>query len=97
MNNENLTPYRKGEARARENGRKGGIASGIKRKRDAEILKHFRAYMEFSSFIDSLSDAEYQDFISDFTEAEQEYIRYNFRPTKEDTKQQNRLFKKYFR
>lgn len=97
MNNENLTPYRKGEARARENGRKGGIASGIKRKHYADIRRYFKNYMDFSNFIDSLTDAEYKDFISDFTEEEQEKIRYNFRPTKEDTKQQNRLFKKYFR
>lgn len=96
MNNENLTPYRKGEARARTNGRKGGIASGIKRKHYADIKRHFRLYMEFSDYIESLTDAEYQEFIADFTEEEQEKIRFNFRPTKEDIKKQNQLFKKYF-
>ncbi len=95
-NEYNLKPYRKGEIRARENGRKGGIASGIKRRKNAESVRHFRAYMDFSNFIESLTDAEYNDFISDFTEEEQEKIRFYFRPTKEDSKKWNKLFKQYF-
>lgn len=52
--------------------------------------------MEFSDFIDTLSDAEYNDFIQEFTEAEQERIRFYFRPTKEDNKKMNKLIKQYF-
>lgn len=95
-NEYNLKPYRKGEIRARENGRKGGIASGIKRRKNAETMRHFRAYTDFSNFIESLTDAEYNDFIADFTEEEQEKIRFYFRPTKEDSKKWNKLFKQYF-
>ena len=96
-NIENLKPYKKGEIRAKENGHKGGIVSGIKRREKAEIQRHFRAYMEFSDYIKKLTDAEYQDFISDFTEEEKEKIQFHFRPTKEDTKKMNKLLKKYFR
>ena len=96
-NEYNLKPYRKGEIRARENGRKGGLASGIKRREQAEARRHFRAYMEFSDYIKKLTDAEYQDFISDLTEEEQEKIQFHFRPTKEDSKKWNKIFKQYFR
>ena len=96
-NIENLKPYKKGEIRAKENGHKGGIASGIKRREKAETQRHFRAYMEFSDYIKKLTDAEYQDFISDLTEEEQEKIQFHFRPTKEDSKKWNKIFKQYFR
>lgn len=90
-----LKPIRTTE-RARELGRKGGLASGKVRKEKAEKRKEFVNYMKFSDFIESLTDAEYQDFISEFTEEEQELIRFHFRPTKEDSKKWHQLFKQYF-
>ena len=90
-----LKPIRTTE-RAREIGRKGGIASGKARRERAEKQRFFRAYMDFSNFIESLTDAEYQEFIADFTEEEKEYIRFHFRPNKEDSKKWNKLFKQYF-
>lgn len=97
MNEQNLKPYRKGEKRARENGHKGGIQSGIVRKRNAEIRRSFERHLQLQDFIDSLTDEEYKDFVADFTEEQQEEIRFRFRPTKEDTKKWDKILKQYFK
>ena len=52
--------------------------------------------MKLSEYIDTLSDAEYNDFIQEFSETEQERIRFYFRPTKEDNKAMQRYIRQYF-
>ena len=47
---------------------------------------------ELSNYIDEMNDTEYKDFISEFSEAEQEQIGALFRPTK---KQKKELFKQF--
>lgn len=96
-NTKNLKPYYKGEIRARENGRKGGIQSGIVRRRNAEARRSFEKHLEIQNFIDSLTDEEYKDFVADFTEEQQNEIRFRYRPTKEDTKKWNKILKQYFK
>lgn len=90
-NIENLKPFTKDNASYY--GRRGGIVSGRTRKRKAYLKRQFEAYMNVSNYISSLSDTEYKDFISDFTEAEQEEIQRRFKPTKEHQKEVLKHFK----
>lgn len=90
-NIENLKPFTKDNASYY--GRRGGIASGRTRKRKAYLKRQFEAYMNVSNYISSLDDTEYNDFISDFTEAEQEEIQRKFRPTKQQQKEVLKQFK----
>lgn len=90
-NIENLKTFTKDNASYY--GRRGGIASGRTRKRKAYLKRQFEAYMNVSNYISSLNDTEYKDFISDFTEAEQEEIQRRFKPTKEHQKEVLKHFK----
>lgn len=51
---------------------------------------------ELSNYIDTLSDAEYEEFIEDYTEEEKAKIRFYFRPTKEDNKKMRKIIKNTF-
>ena len=86
-----LQPIRTTE-RAQELGRKGGIRSGQTRRRKAILRQQLNAYMYLSDYIDTLSDAEYKEFLQEYTEAEQERIQFLFKPT---PKQQKQLFKTF--
>lgn len=62
MNNENLKPIRTTE-RAKELGRKGGIASGEKRRKDKEIRDIFKfadisSLINFARLCDHLNESE---------------------------------------
>lgn len=89
-NIQNLKPFTK--ENAKEMGKRGGIVSGMTRRRKAEIKKRFDAFMHISDAIDKMSNQEYKDFLSDFSEEEQERINFLFRPSK---KQKRQLFKMF--
>lgn len=79
-NIQNLTPFTK--ENASEMGRKGGIASGIKRRKKSKLRKYLYAYIELSDYIDNMNGVEYKAFISDYTEEEQKRIGFWFRNSK---------------
>lgn len=89
-NIENLKPFT--TENASYYGRRGGIASGKTRKRKALLRKQMNAFMEVSNYIDNMDDTEYKDFVSEYSEAEQERIGMLFKPTK---KQKKELFKQF--
>lgn len=60
------------------------------------LQKQFNAMWELSNYIDTLSDAEYEEFIEDYTEEEKAKIRFYFRPTKEDNKKMRKIIKNTF-
>ena len=86
-----LKPIRTSEE-AKELGRKGGIRSGQVRREKAKRRQELFSFMNLSEYINTLSDAEYSDFIKEFTEEEQERIQFLFKPT---PKQQKQLFKMF--
>ena len=88
-NIKNLKPFT--SENAKEMGRKGGIASGITRRRKKYIRKQMNTIIKLQEYIDSLSNVEYKEFIIDFSKEQQEYIRRIFKPTIQETK---RLLKK---
>ena len=90
-NIQNLIPFTK--ANAKEMGKKGGLASGITRKRKAYFRKLLNDIVDLSFYIDELDDIEYKDFIKDYTKEEQELIMLLFRPTKKQKKQLLKQFK----
>lgn len=50
MNEQNLIPnYKRTHEELAEMGRKGGVASGIKRRHNADIKKRFLSFMEYLS------------------------------------------------
>lgn len=51
---------------------------------------------EMQNFIDTLSDAEYNEFVSDYTEEEKAKIQFYFKPTKEDNKKMRQMIKNTF-
>ena len=89
----NLKPFT--TENAKEMGRKGGLASGITRKRNALIKKQFDVLERISNFIDSLTDTEYQLFLSDFSEAEAELINFYFKPTEKQLKKMAKKIKSW--
>lgn len=89
-NIENLRPFTKDNASIY--GRKGGIASGKTRRRKAYLKKKLIAYMNLQDFIDSLTEAEYNNLLQDYTPEQQDYINRTFKRTEEETKE---LLKKY--
>ncbi len=89
-NIENLKPFTK--ENAYYYGKRGGITSGKTRRRKAYYKKQFDAYFKISEAIDNMSDIDYQDFLNDYTKAEQEQINLIFRPTK---KKQRELYKRF--
>ncbi len=68
---ENLKPYRKGEERARVNGRKGGINSGIKRRYQRDQKEKFKSIM----MINEMSQEEILEIAKEL-ELNQEQIDY---------------------
>lgn len=51
---------------------------------------------EMQNYIDTLSDAEYEEFIEDFTEEQKAKIQFYFKPTKEDNKKMRQYIKNTF-
>lgn len=72
-NIENLRHFNKENAKAM--GRKGGIASGKTRRRKAFLKRRLKAMIELSMYFDTLSKEEVNEFISEYTPEQQEYIR----------------------
>lgn len=93
-NIENLKPFTKDNASVY--GRKGGIASGITRRRKAYLKKRLIAYINLQDFIDSLTEAEYKDLLQDYTSEQQDYINRTFKRTEEETKELLKKYKKQF-
>lgn len=78
-------------------GRLGGIKSGIVRKQNADRRKAFENYCKARDYINALTDTEFNELMQEFTEEEQERIRYKFRPNKEDQKKLDKETMQYFK
>ena len=78
-----LNPIRD-TARAKELGRRGGLASGQVRKAKAQRLKSLNEYMKIASYVDALTDAEFDEFLEEFDTEQRERVRRTFRPTKQE-------------
>lgn len=83
-NENNLKPFTK--ENASYYGKLGGMASGKVRKKKSLIKKQFNIMLKISDYIDSMNDIEYKDFMSDYSEAEQQTIEKIFKPSKKQIK-----------
>ena len=72
-NIENLKPFNKHNAK--EMGRRGGIVSGITRRRKSTLKKRLQAMLDLSIYFDTLTKDEFNNFISDYTPIQQAYIK----------------------
>lgn len=59
---------------AKEMGKRGGIASGKTRRRKSYLRNRLKAMIDLSMYFDTLSKDEFNEFISEYTPEQQEYI-----------------------
>ena len=87
-----LQPIRTTE-RAKKLGRLGGIRSGQVRRKKAKYLNFCRAFLNASFYVDTLSDAEFNNSIKEYSKEEQEKIRFFLKPTEKDYKKMQKYAK----
>ena len=89
----NLKMFVKGDSRTKSSGSKGGINSGISRKKKSIIKKKFLKLLELQSRINELSTTEFEAVVSTFDEEEQEQLMFIFKPNKNQEKNFKNIIK----